>query len=100
MAAPAQRIQCLLKPKALDIVKKLSEELDLTLSKTVAMLVYEALEARGVKVKPSSSVLTDIKTTDNFTKELVTKKTEPSPAINEDFLKKIQMLQELGLLPK
>jgi hypothetical protein len=103
----SQRVQVLLKPKALDIVKQLSEELDLTLSKTVAMLVYEALETRGVKVRPSSSVLTDIPIPDNVTKELVTKKSEPQsptnaglPAIDEDFLKKIKMLQELGLLPK
>jgi DUF1009 family protein len=97
--APAQRIQVLLKPKVLEIVKELSVELDLTLSKTVAMLVYEALETRGVKVRPSSSVLTDIKVPDNINKDLVTKKTEPSP-IDDDFLKKIQILQELGLLPK
>jgi DUF1009 family protein len=98
--SPAQRIQCLLKPKVLEIVKQLSDELDLTLSKTVALLVYEALEARGIKVKPSSSILSDIELKDNITKELVTKKSEPLPAIDEDFLKKIQMLQSLGLLPK
>jgi hypothetical protein len=94
---PAQRIQCLLKPKVLDIVKQLSEELDLTLSKTVALLVYEALENRGVKVKPSSSVLTDIKVPDTVNKELITKKTEELDPEDLDLLKKIKTLKTLGL---
>jgi hypothetical protein len=97
-----QRVQVLLKPRVLEIVKELSQDQELTLSKTVALLVNEALEARGYSTKPTPkpSVLKDIKIPDNVTQELVTKKTEPLPAIDEDFLKKIQMLQSLGLLPK
>ena len=75
MASPTQRIQVLLRPRALEVVKELSEQEDLTLSKTVAMLVNEALEARGVRVRTSSSVLEGIELPDNITKELVTKKT-------------------------
>jgi hypothetical protein len=106
-AAPAQRVQVLLKPKVLEIVKELSVELDLTLSKTVAMLVYEALETRGVKVKPSSSVLTDIKipstdplrfsVPDHIEHTTVTKKTEELDPEDLDLLKKIKTLKTLGL---
>ena len=94
----SQRVQVLLKPKALDIVKQLSEELDLTLSKTVSMLVYEALEARGVKIRPSSSVLTDIQTPDNVTKTLVTKKTEELEDSDLELLRKLKLLKNAGLL--
>jgi hypothetical protein len=98
MSIPAQRIQVLLKPKVLDIVKELSVELDLTLSKTVAMLVYEALEARGVKVKPSSSVLTDIKVPDNIQHTTVTKKTTDIDPEDLELLQKLKALKSVGLL--
>ena len=95
---PAQRIQVLLKPKVLEIVKQLSTELDLTLSKTVALLCYEALEARGVKVKPSSSILTDIKIPDNINNELITKKTEELDPEDLELLRKLKLLKNVGLL--
>lgn len=81
MASPTQRIQVLLRPRALEVVKELSEQEDLTLSKTVAMLVNEALEARGVSVRSSRSG-SDLDLGPNM--KTVMKKTEsPKP---QDFM--------------
>jgi DUF1009 family protein len=97
-AAPAQRVQVLLKPKVLDIVKELGKELDLTLSKTVAMLVYEALETRGVKVRPSSSVLTDIQVPEHIKQTTVTAKTTELDPEDLELLQKLKALKSVGLL--
>ena len=46
--ATTQRVQVLLRPTVLEIVKDIGEQEDLTLSKTVSMLVEEALISRGL----------------------------------------------------
>jgi hypothetical protein len=94
----AQRIQCLLKPRVLEIVKQLSEEMELTLSKTVALLVNEALEHRGHTIRPQPSVMKDIVPTDNVTQTIVTKKTEELEDSDLEMLRKLKLLKNAGLL--
>ena len=48
MPSPTKRIQVLLRPRVLEVVEDLSEKEDFTLSKTVSMLVEEALISRGL----------------------------------------------------
>ena len=117
----AQRIQVLLKPEVLEVVKDLTEELDLTLSKTVSKLVEEALEARGTYSREQprkrktvdntasinrtdtlhSSVLTGIDLPQDIRQTTVTKKTQPLEDNDLELLtklKKLQALEAAGLL--
>jgi hypothetical protein len=100
--APAQRIQVLLKPDVLDTVKDLTEELDLTLSKTCSFLIEEALEARGkysTKRRTSSVIPDDLPK--DIRQTTVVKKTQPLEDSDLELLsklKKLKALEEAGLL--
>jgi hypothetical protein len=48
MPSPTQRVQVLLRPKVLDLVKVLAEEESLTLSKVCSQLVEAGLIAKGL----------------------------------------------------
>lgn len=109
----AQRIQVLLREEVTSIVKDLSSDSRLTLSKMVAVLVEEALEARGLydpkafKRKRSddkfsmSDVIREAAETAGRKVEVVARKTErledsDIELINK--LKKLKALEEAGLL--
>lgn len=111
----SQRIQVLLRQQVLELVKELSEETDLTLSKTVAQLVEEALEARGLydskyhrgkgkfKEEPRSmsDVIAGAVAHTGVRSQLVSRNTEPLDQTDLDLLtklKKLKALEEAGLL--
>lgn len=98
VTTPSQRVQVLLKPTVLDIVKDLASEEDLTLSKTVALLVHEALEARGLYSRPKqrTHVPQPITIPDGAT--TVARKVEPFIPEDQELLLKLKALKELGIL--
>lgn len=108
-----QRIQVLLKAQVLELVKELSEETGLTLSKTCAQLVEEALENRGVydrqyhrgkqraEMKSMSDVIAGAVAHTGVRSQLVSRNTEtldPSDLDLLNKLKKLKALEEAGLL--
>ena len=58
--ATSKRIQCLLKPHLTEAVEKLAEQQGQTLSRMTALLVEEALTARGLNPKLTNYLPPDI----------------------------------------
>lgn len=114
MVQPVQRVQVLLRPKILELVKILSEEENLSLSKACSILVEAGLIAKGMidpkappkllrevekEASPSTrSVLGVDVPQDRHT--TVTKKTSDLDLTTEDLelLQKIKALKSVGLL--
>jgi hypothetical protein len=103
MTPPAQRVQVLLKPAVLELVKQLSEAENLSLSKQVSQLVQEALEARGLYSRRVSRSRED--SVGDFLREAavnrnmtVTKKTTQLDPEDIELLQKLKSLKSLGLL--
>ena len=101
------RVQVLLRPDVYEIVKELSEEENITLSKVCGLLVEQALVNRGLwdkkrKIKPSMSP--DAKSLHRLdvldTKLDTPKDPEPTELDPDDLklLKKIKALKEAGIL--
>ena len=107
--AQTQRIQVLLKPHLLEVVKTLSEEEDNTLSKTCAKLIEEALVARGISTArkttpPAPSIMESVVVPEGITKTVVEKKTSELSGNNSpldvndlELLHKLKALKELGI---
>jgi hypothetical protein len=107
----AQRIQVLLNPTVHDLVKELSEDMGLTLSKTVAQLVEEALEERGIydirqkravaEKKGMGDMIREAVAHSDKRSQLVSRKTETIDDSDLELLtklKKLKALEEAGLL--
>jgi hypothetical protein len=63
MSVPATRVQVLMRPKVLELVKVLAEEENLTLSKVCSQLVEAGLIAKGIiDPTPTSLMLREPKT--------------------------------------
>lgn len=100
MPSSQQRIQVLLRPKVLELVKDLAAEEGLTNSKMVAQLVEEALANRGTFDKGSTSSAANATDSVDLKATLLSKVSESAEAFDEDdlkLLKKIQMMKKLGL---
>ena len=97
MPTNAHRVQVLLNPDLLEVVKQLSEEKGLSMGKTVALLAQEACMSRGL-FSPGQELGTPTHTT-----EVVMKKTQPpqetdtSELTSEDMklLKMLKVLKEM-----
>ena len=100
MPYSAKRIQVLLRPVLLETVEQFAEEQGLTNSKACALLIDEAVRARGLTVKTEPSPVEDLKASlppevaDKVQMTTVTKKTEPLPADDAQMLK-LKLMQEL-----
>ena len=101
------RVQVLLRPDVYEIVKELSEEENITLSKVCGLLVEQALVNRGLwdkkrRIKPSMDPdAKSLHRLDVFeTKVPEPKDPEPTELDPEDLklIKKIKALREAGLL--
>jgi hypothetical protein len=106
MPTPTQRVQVLLKPEVLELVKQLSDGNGLSLSKQVSQLVLEALEARGLysraKRQGISSFIAEAAAQSGMTSTVVAKKTEDLEPNDKRLLQTLMGLDEadLGLLQK
>ena len=117
MPAPAQRVQVLLRPKVLDLVKVLSEEENLTLSKVCSHLIEAGLIAKGVldpkspppqlkqvekEASPSVRSILGVDVPENLHATTVTKRTVPDNDLlspdDLELLRKLKALKSVGLL--
>ena len=112
MPAPAQRVQVLLRPKVLELVKVLAEEENLTLSKVCSHLIEAGLIAKGVldpkspppqlrqverEASPSVRSILGVDVPDNYNMT-TTRKTTDLDQSDLDLLHKLKALKSVGLL--
>jgi hypothetical protein len=112
MPAPAQRVQVLLRPKVLDLVKVLAEEENLTLSKVCSQLIEAGLIAKGIidpkappkllrevekEASPSVRAVLGVDVPDNYNMT-TTKRTTDLSTEDLELLQKLKALKSVGLL--
>jgi len=104
---PNKRVQVLLKPRALEIIEKISEDENLSLSKICSLLIEEALVTRGAYSKSSHmvEVLPPTPERDSLMRrDSLVKAAETAQQSGDDdaetlrLLKKFKALQDAGLL--
>ena len=107
MPTPNKRVQVLLKPRALEIIEKISEDENLSLSKICSLLIEEALVTRGaysktshmVEVLPPTPERDSLMRRDSVVK--AGEQAEQKQQVTDEDLRllaKIKGLRELGLL--
>ena len=112
MPAPAQRVQVLLRPKVLDLVKVISEEENLTLSKVCSQLIEAGLLAKGVldpkspppqlrevarEASPATRSILGVDVPDNYNMTTTKRTTDLDPS-DLELLQKLKALKSVGLL--
>ena len=112
MVQPVQRVQVLLRPKILELVKILSEEENLSLSKACSILVEAGLIAKGMidpkappkllrevekEASPSVRSVLGVDVPDNYNMT-TTKRTTDIDQSDLELLQKIKALKSVGLL--
>jgi hypothetical protein len=112
MSVPATRVQVLMRPKVLELVKVLAEEENLTLSKVCSQLIEAGLIAKGIidpkapppqlrevvrEVSPSTRSVLGVDVPDNYTMT-TTKRTTDLDQSDLELLQKLKALKSVGLL--
>ena len=107
MPTPNKRVQVLLKPRALEIIQKISDDENLSLSKICSLLIEEALVTRGaysktshiVEVLPPTPERDSLMRRDSMVQAAQdAMKKEQMDEESMRLLKKFQAFQEMGLL--